>query len=252
MFDDAIKTVKAQLYEKSGSPLFTAFVISWCSWNYRFIAVLISDLPIIEKFKYIDTQIFSSFDAYFFHGTILPLITAALIIFAYPYPARFVYEFWRQRQKELKAIQQKIEDETPLTKEEAREIRRDATSLQIKYDEEIEQNQKKFKDLEGVIRSLQEKNINATVTPTPTPTPTPLKNLTPLDENELLILRQISNSDALERHYLVNGKSGDNKTRILHCVDNLLEKKFLTQSIRGDELSVTPAGRKALVESLNG
>jgi len=245
MLDDAIKTVKAQLYEKSGSPLFTAFVISWCSWNYRFIAVLISDLPIIEKFKYIDTQIFSSFDAYFFHGTILPLITAALIIFAYPYPARFVYEFWRQRQKELKAIQQKIEDETPLTKEEAREIRRDATTLQLKYDEEIEQNQKKLKELEGVIRSLQEKNTNATVASTP------LKNPMPLDENERTILQYISDQDSVDKDNLVIGVSGDEKTKILHHIDNLLDKKFLTRSVEG-YLSVTPLGRKALVESLKG
>ncbi len=246
MLDDAIKTVKAQLYEKSGSPLFTAFVISWCSWNYRFITVLISDLPMIEKFKYIDTKIFPNFDAYFFQGTILPLITTALIIFVYPYPARFVYEFWRQHQKKLKAIQQKIEDETPLTKEEAREIRRNATSLQIKYDEEIEQNQKKFKELEEVIRSLQENNTNPTVALIPTP----LTNLKPLDENELVILRYISDKDRIEKDELVNGVSGDEKTKILHHIDNLLDQKFLTSNLQG-YLRVTPLGRKTLVESLN-
>lgn len=244
MLDDAIKTVKAQLYEKSGSPLFTAFVISWCSWNYRFITVLISDLPMVEKFKYIDTKIFPNFDAYFFQGTIFPLITTALIIFVYPYPARFVYEFWRQRQKELKAIQQKIEDETPLTKEEAREIRRNATSLQIKYDEEIEQNQKKFKELEGVIRSFQENKASAT----DALTPILIKNLKPLDESELTILRYISDKDSIAKVDLVKGVSGEEKTKILHDVDNLLNQKFLTRSVQG-YLSVTPLGRAALVES---
>jgi hypothetical protein len=130
MLSDLAKTVKAQLYERVSSPLLGAFAISWVAWNYRFIFVLISSMPVAERFAYIDSNIFDSYQNIFLHGTLYPLLTTLSLIFIYPVPAKFVYEYWRKRQRELKEIQQRIDDETPLTREEARELRHETLKCQ--------------------------------------------------------------------------------------------------------------------------
>jgi len=107
MIDDVIKTLKAHLYERASSPLFGAFFVSWCLWNYRFLMVVFSSLPVQEKFQLIESTIFIDKWSYATRGSILPLITTLLVIFVYPYPAKFVYGFWRRRQKELKEFVKK-------------------------------------------------------------------------------------------------------------------------------------------------
>lgn len=138
MFDDLIKTIKAQLYDRIASPLFSSYLISWVGWNYKFLLTLFSGMKVKEKLDFISSVIYPSFSYLFLHGAIYPLITSLLIIFVYPYPAKFTYEFYRRRQVELKEIQQKIDDETPLTKEEAKKIRTDALIMTIEFEKEIE------------------------------------------------------------------------------------------------------------------
>lgn len=138
MFDDLIKTIKAQLYDRIASPLFSSYLISWVGWNYKFLLTLFSGMKVKEKLDFISSVVYPSFHYLLLHGAIYPLITAMLIIFAYPYPAKFTYEFYRRRQVELKEIQQRIDDETPLTREEAKKIRTDALIMTIEFEKEIE------------------------------------------------------------------------------------------------------------------
>jgi hypothetical protein len=52
--EDIIKSIKAFLYDRSSSPLFGAFIISWMAWNYRLLMLVLSDTEIDKKFKDID------------------------------------------------------------------------------------------------------------------------------------------------------------------------------------------------------
>src|SRR6266851_7214692 len=137
MLNDVITTIKAQLYDRAVSPLFGAFALSWVGWNYRFIAVLLYSIPINEKFNFIDKVLFPDFWTIVTRGIIYPLLTTAFNIYVYPWPAKKVFEYWRNRQKELNEIRQKIEDETPLTKEEARQIRQEVRLARDEFDREI-------------------------------------------------------------------------------------------------------------------
>ncbi|KFF70876.1 hypothetical protein [Pectobacterium brasiliense] len=160
MFEDLIKTVKAQLYDRITSPLLGCFLISWFIWNYKFIFTLFSDMKIIEKFKYIDNVIYDGASDYFIHCLALPLITTMFFIFIYPYPAKFTYEFFRKRQVELKEIQQKLDNETPLTKEEAKKIRSDAIKMSIDFEQEIEKIREENLSLRKLLKERNEKNSN--------------------------------------------------------------------------------------------
>lgn len=160
MFDDLIKTVKSQLYDRVTSPLFSCFFISWVGWNYKFILVLLSGLKVEEKFKYIDLNIYNSTYVIALHGILYPFLTALFVIYVYPYPARYTYAFYRRRQVELKAIQQQIDDDTPLTKEEAKKIRSDAFILNIEFEKEIE----KLRDENISLRALLKEKVTPEAT----------------------------------------------------------------------------------------
>lgn len=138
MFDDLIKTIKAQLYDRIASPLFSSYLISWVGWNYKFLLTIFSGMKVKEKLDFISGVVYPSFSYLLMHGVLYPLITSMLIIFVYPYPAKFTYQFYRRRQVELKEIQQKIDDETPLTREEAKKIRTDALVMSVDFEKEIE------------------------------------------------------------------------------------------------------------------
>lgn len=156
MFEDLIKTVKAQLYDRLTSPLLGCFLLSWVIWNYKFIFTLFSDMKIEDKFKFIDGSIYSGDCSHFIYGLLLPFVTTLFFIFIYPYPAKFAYAFFRKRQVELKEIQQKIDDETPLTRDEARKIRSDAVKMSIEFEQEIEKLREENLSLRSIIKKINE------------------------------------------------------------------------------------------------
>lgn len=154
-----VESIKTAVVERTVSPLFGSFVLSWSVINYRFFMAAFSDLKFKEKLDYIDQVLFRTPEDCFLRGFLYPLATTALIIYAYPYPAKWTFEFWRKRQRELKELRQKIDDESPLTVEESRELRKtmaeqrlEHTRLMAQKDEEIAvlQNQNRVKELTQV------------------------------------------------------------------------------------------------------
>ncbi|EPT8875474.1 hypothetical protein ACVTAA_004011 [Cronobacter dublinensis] len=156
MFEDLIKTVKAQLYDRLTSPLLGCFLLSWVIWNYKFVFTLFSDMKIEDKFKFIDGAIYSGDYSHLIYGVLLPFVTTLFFIFIYPYPAKFAYAFFRKRQAELKEIQQKIDDETPLTRDEARKIRSDAVKMSIEFEQEIEKLREENLSLRNIIKKIND------------------------------------------------------------------------------------------------
>lgn len=102
--DDFIKSIKATLYDRTTSPLFGAFCISWIIWNYELILILFSSMEALEKINFIKLALYPTFVECILRGGVYPLITAGAFIYGYPYPAKFVYEFTYKKQKELKEI----------------------------------------------------------------------------------------------------------------------------------------------------
>lgn len=129
MFDDLTKDIKAQLAERLRSPLLGAFVIAWAAWNFKSVLVLFSTMSIQEKLDFWATHY--SDDWKWISRTILyPLGTTVAFLLLYPYPARWAYHYWHWQHKKLKQVQQRIDDETPMTLEEAKELRRSALEQQ--------------------------------------------------------------------------------------------------------------------------
>ena len=155
MYDDVFKTIKAQLYDRATSPLLGSFILSWIAWNYRFIMLIVSSMPATEKITYIDNYIFPSYEAMLLRGTLYPLITTLLLIFVYPIPARYVFSHWKEQQRKLKQIQQHIDEETPLTKQDARQIRQDILKATLDFEKEIEKKSLEISKLKELITELE-------------------------------------------------------------------------------------------------
>ena len=157
MLEDAWKSIRAALYERTASPLFGAILGSWLVWNHRMILVLFSDESIRWKFNYIDNELYGDLKITFWLLILGPLLTASFFLFLCPYPARWVYQIWRHNQMKLKKVRQKIEDDTPLTMEESRKLRRQMTRLRDEYEEEIRHLGESRDVLRGSESELQER-----------------------------------------------------------------------------------------------
>ena len=134
--------------------------MSWIAWNYKFLLVVFSSMPVLTKLSTINQVVFPDLYAVLGRGAAFPLLTALIYIFAFPIPELYVYRYWRERQKRVKEVQQAIDDETPLTRDEARQIRKDAFLAQQDYEKELERKGVEITRLRDQIDILT-KNINA-------------------------------------------------------------------------------------------
>lgn len=155
MIDELQKSIRATLHERTTSPLSGAFLVSWFIWNYRFILALFSGLPLKDKLYFIENELYSGWvhsGLFLFVG---PVVTTLIFLLLYPFPARWVYRFWRRRRKELLDIRREIEEETLLTQRESTAIRRRLIDIQSEYDREISRLSQENDDLK---KALSEKN----------------------------------------------------------------------------------------------
>lgn len=156
MIDDFWTSLKASLYERTTSPLFGALALSWLAWNYRLLFVLFSGESVTERFALIDEVLYPDLLTRVTWLLVLPTVTAFLVLVIYPHPAKWVFRYWRIRQKELKVIRQKIEDETPLTVEESRRVRGQLIRVRSEYERLLREASDEAEQLRSVIAKEQE------------------------------------------------------------------------------------------------
>ena len=164
MFEDIFKSVQQYVADRIVSPLIGAFAVSWCIWNYKFIVILLSEEPVRVSFQMIDELAYPTRWSLFAIGFLGPFFTSITYIFLYPYPAKFVYNFTRRRQRELLDLKREIEDETPLTIEESRKLKLEAIRQQQSFYEQLERREREVEKLQQELkelRALQEHDVES-------------------------------------------------------------------------------------------
>ena len=243
MLEDLKKNVVTQLSERMTSPLSGSFVISWALWNYKFLVILFSKNTVTATFKLIEELAFPTIWATLTNGILLPLLTALAYIFLYPYPSKLVYRFTRERQREISIIRQQIEDETPLTTAESRELRRLHRQLQEEHAKELEKQEALIRDLR---LELAEK---PKASPPTNQSVAPEDDSPPLKDEELAILSEFTNSSQSTLGELIDNSK---RTRVAteFLLGELVQKGFIQVRGAGEtaRYKLTHQGRKALVE----
>jgi uncharacterized membrane protein len=130
-------------------------------WNYKFLVILFSAAGVSQTFKLIDTIAFPDIWAVVMRGTLYPLIFALLYVFAYPYPARFVYAFTLKRQREVNQIKRQIEEETLLTLEQSRTLRAEYVQLERKSQEYVDSLTSEISRLNAALDQAQKESLSS-------------------------------------------------------------------------------------------
>lgn len=248
MFDDAIKTIKAQLYDRITSPLFGTFLMSWLGWNWHLPALFLFDssMRVVGKFEYVSTKLYVEQSTYWIQGLLYPILTTIFFIGIYPWLARPVYGYWRHQQNKQKELQQKIDDETLMTVEEARELRRSVIESKLIYQAESDQREDKIKELEEIIKQAK---LNTSAEKLTNQNEPPLPKKYKDDETAqgmFETLAKIGNfRGSVDKDILTAQWPNEDRLRIEHYIDLLREDDFI--KIAYGKLNITPKGRAALV-----
>lgn len=168
--EDAIKSIKAHLYDRVVSPLSGAFIFSWVIWNYKLIIIIFSSATLAEKFKFINQFYSGSIDFYnytfslnsFLLGVCIPFFTAIAYIYLYPIISLPIYKYSLERQKKLKKAKQDYDGEILLSVNESLAIKNNLAKIKSSYESDIGDLNKTISDLNLEISNLNnEKNNSA-------------------------------------------------------------------------------------------
>ncbi|WP_426115772.1 hypothetical protein [Massilia sp. PWRC2] len=245
--EELLKSFKAQMYDRVSSPLTFSFVLSWCVWNYRFLMVMIGTGPAAEKFVYVEQHLFATWEDIARHGFIYPLCSALAYIYIYPWPARKVYIFSQTQAMKMKKAQQTVEDQTPISEEEAAELRANMRKEKRERAEELERADKEIKQLRD---DLARREVKPTAAEALYPVTVPTSESKDLTDAQKFLLHTIANApkDYLDDRYL-NGETDGSLASRKNNVAVLMERKLIKDRFdaRGRFLQATPLGCKYLV-----
>lgn len=169
-FEDTLKSLRFELFERLSSPLFTTFVFSWCVVNHDFILVFFGDGDIKTKIDIIRDTLYIG-NVYVFTGdlsflniftnylilknVIIPSLITILFIFYYPKISIPAYEYWRMNRKKLLEAKLRADKEDPIPKQRANEI----LARMAQLEEMLSKRNDEILELKAVIRE-QKTTIN--------------------------------------------------------------------------------------------
>ncbi len=248
--DDLIKTVKAQLYDRLSSPLVFSFVLSWAAWNYKTAVIILSSLSPVDKFfqlEMLSLQWESMYLYWAVFGFFGPASTVALYIFALPFFEEYVFEFTLKKKRALKVLRQKIEDETPISLVEARELRTALSNAQLEFDMALTARHEEIARLKVEVRELRDQMTVETRSPKPTRPMAPKKALT---DTQVEILRKVANSPTPTKLPSILKNAGRDRLEVQYDLDELMRQGLISDEFGNDEYLLTTSGRALLIESL--
>ncbi|MCI1154924.1 hypothetical protein A7X68_19070 [Stenotrophomonas maltophilia] len=161
MLDDMIKGIREYVSGKFMSPLGAALTTSWCAWNYKFLLVVLSGEAPLRKIHLIKL-IYQDQGYMWGHMLFGPLATALFYVFFYPYPSNWVYRYSLRRDMDALASKRAVENQTPLTQEESRALRKKFTEIELQNSAENLTLANTIDGLKEQLRvAIQEKNTLA-------------------------------------------------------------------------------------------
>jgi hypothetical protein len=253
--NDLLDSIRAQIYARLSSPLFGAFVISWVCWNHRYLFVLFSELPVQERFALAQSAVYPGDYDHWLRGFLWPLGCSIAFILVYPFPSRWLFQYWHKREVETKKLRDEIEGQTLLTKDESRKLILDSIKARESSAETIQRLNAEIEALRARPASPSreeielENGLKAKQSPQPPVTPRDQLSEFPLDLRHgiLDILRRL----AVAPNYslptdVVMQNTKLSRVKAGYLLDKAREAKLVAHN--DSEVSLSRGGRNYLVE----
>lgn len=137
---DVLDSMAAQISERVSNPVFLPFIISWIVINHKAFLYLISQNTVSTKLEALgehfewQSPVLNGYTL----GLIYPLAFALAFVVFYPLANRHIMIYWRSQARKAKADYVRHLDLNPLSREEAREIRRETEKKVSESEVELE------------------------------------------------------------------------------------------------------------------
>jgi len=183
LIDSFLTNIKAYLYERVSNPLISTFMFSWFIWNYKLFIVIFSSDSLVQKFSFIQYNIYQTQGDLLLYNLFYPMITTYLYLYVLPRLTIKVYKKWKEDQQEIVKLKQDLEGEELLSVEKSKELKMELykfrdeaykkqqslveeletykktySTEQQRYKDEINSNKQRNSSMEQEIKSLQEEN----------------------------------------------------------------------------------------------
>lgn len=156
-FKDIWASMVSQINERTTNPLTFSFIISWIIWNYRFILIAFSELPIESKLNLI-TEYYPDWYVAGKEGFLYPLITSLVYVFIYPYITKVVVNFYRNQQVVLANSVRQIEKTRLLTRDDATALQRSHEKILNKAADTENELRLELKNVREALQAAEEEN----------------------------------------------------------------------------------------------
>ena len=121
---DFFSSIREYVRDKTANPFWGAYVLAWLAVNFRLIVVLLGAGEAAQKIAYIDDTLYPSWAAWLVRFWLGPMALAGFFVVASPFLQRWVTTFTRARDAETIRQLLRIEEQEPLTKEQADRLRK--------------------------------------------------------------------------------------------------------------------------------
>jgi len=163
VIDNIKDSIKAKLYDFAYTPFMSSFIISWIILNHKYLLIYFGDEKLADKIKLLDEYIFKTMPLvgydWWTYQFWYPLAIALFYVFIYPWFALKFYNATLGYNKKSMTIKQRIEDETPITQERARELKREHYKLADDRDQALDRLKEREKEhnviLQDALKPLQ-------------------------------------------------------------------------------------------------
>lgn len=180
---DLISSIRSQFSERASNPLTASFIIAWPFSNFRVLTALLGEGDWKVKIEYIDKNLYPDWTLAAVNGFAIPLGFALFYVFIYPPIANKIIILHKRRQINQRVALLELENITPLTLDEANELRARHAKERIKWAEEKKQLQNEVEELTTAIQQ-QSSNSGPTPAQPSIDTPTPPSKLKKNQNNE--------------------------------------------------------------------
>jgi len=274
MLDSLTQSFKAHMYERTSSPLFGAFLMSWLVWNYPVVLTVFGEMGTKEKIDYIQNTLYAhtsiagvsvtEFEFGVYYGLIFPFLSAITFIFVYPAPAKFFYSFWKERQIELQNRRLELEKKVLVTVEQHQKLKSDYFELKASLESTIRERDEEIESLQNSLAESKVPNLPEETTSSAlkqesgTEFVERIKTLDSLaensdnnfDESQQVILHALAElGKPMHRSNLIdyaNRKFSINKTKASLAIDELTNTDFV--EVVGGNAGLTFKGKRMVVE----